>query len=148
MIAKVKEIGKYNTAILKLIKIIITLNERQLDLLLKIAEELFIKEKRANNRRECRAPIYYATSDRVYTGHIENISPTGLFIKAEKALPPGEEILMTFNIKGLDKPIKVRGEIAHANDEGLGVQFKNLNPNILKILEKFVVKTQKRTPSE
>ena len=142
MIAKVKEIGKYNTAILKIIKIVISLNERQLDLLLKIAEELFIKEKRANNRKACRAPIYYATSDRVYTGHIENISPTGLFIKSEKPLPAGEEILMTFNIKGSDKPLKVRGEIAHASDEGLGVKFKDLSPDQLKMLENIVVQMQ------
>ena len=138
MIAKVKEIGKYNTAILKLFKIILSLNERQQELLLKLAENLFINEKRANNRKSCHTPIYYATSDRVFSGHIENISPTGLFIKSEKPLPTGEEILMIFNIRGISKPIKVSGKIAHANDIGIGVKFKDLSPNVANKLENVV----------
>ena len=90
MVAKVKEIGKYNTAILKLFEIILSLNESQQEQLLKLTENLFVKEKRVNNRKSCHIPIYYATSDRVYSSHIENISPTGLFIKAEKPLPSGQ----------------------------------------------------------
>ncbi len=139
MVAKVKEIGKYNTAILKLFEIILSLNESQQEQLLKLTEDLFVKEKRVNNRKSCHIPIYYATSDRVYSSHIENISSTGLFIKAEKPLPAGEEILMAFNIKGLNKPLKVRGEIAHANDVGIGVKFKDLNPHVANKLENIVV---------
>ncbi len=139
MVAQVKAIRKYNTAILKLFEIILGLNEGQQQLLLKLTENLFIKEKRANNRKSCHIPIYYATSDRVYSSHIENISPTGLFIKSEKPLPTGEEILMAFNIKGLNKPLKVRGEIAHANDVGIGVKFKDLSPHVANKLENVVV---------
>ena len=139
MIAKVKEIGKYNTAILRLFEIILSLNERQQELLLNLTENLFIKEKRANDRKSCHIPIYYATSDRVYSSYIENISPTGLFIKSEKPLPTGEEILMTFNIQGFNKPLKISGEIAHANDAGIGVKFKNLCPQMADKLENIVV---------
>lgn len=142
MIATVKEIGRYNTAILRLFEIILSLNERQQELLLKLTEDLFIKEKRANNRKTCRIPIYYATSDRVYSSHIENISPTGLFIKSEKPLPAGEKILMTFNVKGFNKPFKISGEIVHANDEGIGVKFKGLNTNEADRLKKIVVQMQ------
>ncbi len=139
MVAQVKAIRKYNTAILKLFEIILGLNEGQQQLLLKLTENLFIKEKRANNRKSCHIPIYYATSDRVYSSHIENISPTGLFIKSEKLLPTGEKILMTFNIKGLNKPLKVSGEIAHATDAGIGVKFKDLSPHVANKLENVVV---------
>ena len=142
MIATVKEIGRYNTAILKLFEIILSLNERQQELLLKLTEDLFIKEKRANNRKACHIPIYYATSDRVYSSHIENISPTGLFIKSEKPLPAGEKILMTFNVKGFNKPFKISGEIAHANDEGIGVKFKDLDTSEVDRLKKIVVQMQ------
>jgi Tfp pilus assembly protein PilZ len=139
MVAQVKAIRKYNTAILKLFEIILGLNEGQQQLLLKLTENLFIKEKRANNRKSCHIPIYYATSDRVYSSHIENISPTGLFIKSEKPLPTGEKILMTFNIKGFNKPLKVSGEIAHATDAGIGVKFKDLSPHVANKLENVVV---------
>jgi Tfp pilus assembly protein PilZ len=131
-------VRKYNTAILKLFEIILNLNEGQQELLLKLTENLFIKEKRANNRQSCHIPIYYATSDRVYSSYIENISPTGLFIKAEKLLPTGEEILMTFRIEGCNKPLKVSGEIAHANQSGIGVKFKDLSPNLADKLETTV----------
>ena len=142
MIAKVKKIGKYNTAILKLFKIILNLNGTQQELLLKLAENLFIKEMRAKNRQLCHTRIYYATSDRVFSSHIENISPTGLFIKSEKPLATGEEILMTFTIKGFSKPFKVRGEIAYANDAGIGVKFKDLSPIVANKLENVVVEMQ------
>ena len=135
----VSQIGKYNTAILKLFKIILGLNVTQQEMLLKLAENLFIKEMRAENRRLCHARIYYATYDRVFSSHIENISPTGLFIKSEKPLPTGEEILMTFSIKGFRKPFKVSGEIAHANGAGIGVKFKNLSPDVANKLENVMV---------
>lgn len=142
MIATVKEIGRYNTAILSLFKLILSLNERQQELLLKLSEDLFVKEKRANNRKVCHIPIYYASSDRVYSSHIVNISPTGLFIKSEKPLPAGEKILMTFNVKGFNKPFKISGEIAHANDEGIGVKFKDLDTSEAERLKKIVVQMQ------
>jgi len=142
MITAAKEIGRYNTAILGLFKIILSLNERQQESLLKLTEELFIKEKRANNRKACHIPIYYATSDQVYSSHIENVSPTGLFIKSEKPLPAGEKILMTFNVKGFNKPFKISGEIAHANDEGIGVKFKDLDTSEADRLKKIVVQMQ------
>ncbi|MGD8992542.1 MAG: PilZ domain-containing protein [Desulfobacterales bacterium] len=139
MVATVKEVGRYNTAILSLFKIILSLNERQQELLLKLTEDLFIKEKRGNDRKVCHIPIYYATSDRVYSSHIENISPTGLFIKSEKPLPIGEKILMTFNAKGFSRPFKISGEIAHANDEGIGVKFEGLDTAEADRLKKIVV---------
>ena len=142
MVAQVKAIRKYNTAILKLFEIILGLNEGQQKLLLKLTENLFVKEKRANNRKSCHIPIYYATSDRVYSSHIENISPTGLFIKSEKPLPTGEKILMAFNVDGLNKPLKVSGEIAHATGAGIGVKFKDLGPHVANKLEEAIIQMQ------
>jgi len=139
-----KQIGRYNTAILKLFEIILSLNVGQQEQLLKLTEDLFIKEKRANNRKSCHIPIYYATSDRVYSSHVENISPTGLFIKAEKPLPNGEEILMAFKMKGFNKPLKISGEIAHATDAGIGVKFKNLSPHLADKLQSVVAQMQNR----
>ena len=129
--------AKYNTAILNLFDIILGLNESQQRKLLKLAEYLFIKEKRTNVRKSCHIPIYYATSDRVYTSHIQNISLSGLFIVNQKILPVGEKILMTFRLEGLNKPIKTKGKITHTNRMGMGVKFKGIKPQIaekLKIL--------------
>lgn len=143
MAAQTKEIGRYNTAILKLFEIILNLNVGQQEQLLKLTENLFIKEKRANNRKSCCIPIYYATSDQVYSSQIKNISPTGLFIETEKSLPNGEVIFMVFKLKGIDEPLKIDGEIVHANDDGIGVKFKNLSQEFSYRLERIVTQMQR-----
>jgi len=129
---------KYNTAILNLFEMILSLNENQQRTLLKLAEYIFIEEKRIESRKSCDILIYYASSDRVYTGHIQNISSSGLFIITEKALAVGEEILMTFRMNGINKPIKIRGEIVHTNRLGMGVKFKEIKPHIAGKLKNIV----------
>lgn len=34
---------------------------------------------------------------------------------------------MDFELKGFDKPLKLMGEVVHANRTGIGVQFKDVN---------------------
>ena len=131
---------KYNTDILNLFEIIISLDNKQQGKLLRIAKSLFLNEKRGGNRKSCQIPIYYATEEKVYTGFIENISPTGLFIKTRRRLPIGDEILMTFRLQGLAKPIKIKGEIAHTNRSGVGIKFIHTNPKVTQVLGILVAK--------
>ena len=135
MVTSEKAVKKYNTTILNLFEIILSLDEKQQRKLLSLAEALFIKEKRTKARKSCDIPIYYATSDRVYSGHISNISHSGLFILTHKILPVGDEILMTFRMEGLKKPVKIEGEIAHTNHLGMGVSFKEIKSHIPGKLE-------------
>lgn len=131
-------VKKYNTAILNLFEIILSLDETQQHTLLKYAKNLFLSEKRVGDRKSCQIPIYYATEDHAYTGYIDNISPSGLFIKTRKSLPVGNEILMTFRMRGLKKPIKINGEIAHSSPAGLGVKFRKTSPNLIKVIKILV----------
>ena len=123
---------KYNTDILNLFEIILSLDEKKQRKLLSIAKALFLSEKRRDDRKSCQIPVYYATEERVYTGYIKNISRTGLFIETKKKLPVGEEILMTFRLQGLKKPVKIKGEIAHASKFGAGIKFNNTNSKLIK----------------
>ncbi len=125
---------KYSTLIYKLFNIVLSLNEDQQMALLKHAEELYLEEKRSFTRRDCKIPVYYATYDRVYSNYIKNISRNGLFIKTQRPLFVGEEILMTFRLKGFDKPIKIKGEVAHATRAGIGVEFKDASPFLMEVL--------------
>lgn len=138
MSAPQKIIKKYNLTIYRLFDIILNLNEKQQLLLLKHAKELFVDEKRSQIRKSCHIPIYYATYDRVYSNYIKNISRNGLFIETQKPLFVGEEILMTFRLKGFDKPIKIKGEIAHATRAGIGVEFKDNVPFSAEIIALLV----------
>lgn len=136
----VKEIKKYNVVIPKLFQTVINLGEEQQKALLQHAEELLLKEKRASIRKSCTIPINFAAYNRVYSNHIKNISPTGLFIDTRRPLIVGDEIVMTFRLEGFDKPLKVKGEIAHATREGVGVEFSDLSPYVEEMI-RSVIKT-------
>ena len=138
MTAEQKTTKKYNVAISKLFEVVINLGEEQQEALLHYAEELLIKEKRSGIRKPCSIPISYAAYDRVFSNHIKNISPYGLFIETQRPLLVGDEIVMTFRPDGFDKAFKVRGEIAHANRSGVGVEFKDISPYIEEMLRNVI----------
>jgi Tfp pilus assembly protein PilZ len=125
---------KYNVVLPKLFQTVINLGEEQQLALLRHAEELLVKEKRVNARKPCNIPLSYAAYDRVYSAEIKNISPNGLFIETRKPLMVGDEIIMTFSLEGFDKPLKIKGEIAHATRTGVGVEFKDISPYIEEML--------------
>ena len=138
MATSIKKIRKYNTTISKLFEIILSLNEEQQEMLLKQVKLLPKKEKRANDRKLCHISMFFSTSEQVYPGYIENISSTGLFIKADEPMTTGKEILMLFNMKGFNKTLKIRGEIAHTANDGFGVKFENLDPPVANKLENII----------
>ena len=138
MNAEEKATKKYNVFISHLFQIVRDLGEEQQETLLRHAEELLVKEKRAGIRKACSIPVNFAAYDRVYSKHIKNISPNGLFIETQRPLFVGDEIVLTFRLEGFDKPFKVRGEIAHATRSGVGVEFKGISPYIEEMLSNVI----------
>jgi len=142
MKAEKKATKKYNLVISQLFQVIINLGEEQQEALLRYAEELLVKEKRSGTRKPCRIPINYAAYDRVYSDHITNISPNGLFIETQRPLLIGDEIIMTFRLDGFEKPFKVRGEIAHASRLGVGVEFTDISPYLEEMLRTVIMQME------
>lgn len=138
MAASKKKVKKYNTTISKLFEIILSLNEGQQKMLLKQAEMLPKKEKRANDRKLCHTKVFFSTSEKIYSSNIGNISPAGLFIKTDESIRAGEKILMFFNMKGINKTLKIKGEIAHTTNAGLGVKFKGIDPPMANELKNIM----------
>lgn len=138
MNAEEKATKKYNVVISQLFQVVINLGEEQQEALLRHAEELLVKDNRVGIRRSCNIPINFAAYDRVYSNHIKNISPKGLFIETHRPLFVGDEIVMTFRREGFDKPFKLRGEIAHATRLGVGVEFKDVSPYIEEMLRNLI----------
>ena len=138
MNAEEKTTKTYNIVLSKLFQIVIDLGEEQQEALLHHAEELLLKEKRSGIRKPCSIPINFAAYDRVFSNHIKNISSTGLFIETQRPLFVGDEIIMTFRVEGFDKPLKLRGEIAHATRTGVGVEFKDVSPYIEEMLRTVI----------
>jgi hypothetical protein len=133
---------RYNTTISKLFRIILSLNSEQQEILLKYAKFLRQKEKRSNDRKICHIKIIFATSELISQSYIEDISSTGLFIKAGEPILVGEKLLMLFNLEGVDKIVKIRGEIVHTTDDGIGVKFRNYISPATKELNSIIAQMQ------
>jgi len=129
---------KYNVVIPKLFQIILNLPEDKQSVLLKYAEDLLTKERRAVIRKSCSIPVSYSSYDRVYTNTIKNISQKGVFIETQRPLFVGEELMLSFSMTGLDKPLKVNGEIVQVNRSGIGVEFKNMSPYVMEMLATLI----------
>ena len=130
---KDQKVKQYSVTISELIKVILSLNEEHQQALLKKGKELLSKEKRAP-RKSCEIPVKYKTFDRVYSDRIKNISQSGVFIETRRPIFVGEEILMDFKIEGVNKTIKINGEVVHASNQGVGIEFKNLDPTISQVM--------------
>ena len=130
---KDQKIGQYNVTISELIKLILDLNEEHQEALLKKGQELLSKEKRAP-RKSCKIPVKYQTFDRVYSDRIMNISQSGVFIETRRPIFVGEEILMDFQIEGVNKALRMEGKVVHASSRGVGIEFKKVDPTVSQIL--------------
>ena len=138
MSAQEKKYSKANAVLDELFQIATKLNEEQQMALLLHAEDLFNRDKRSGLRKSCDIPINYATNDRVYTDQISNISRSGLFINTREPFTEGDEIITTFRLDGFDRPLKIKGTIAHSIRKGVGVKFKNLSPYIEEMIDILV----------
>jgi Tfp pilus assembly protein PilZ len=127
------KIRQYNVTISELIKLILSLNEEHQEALLKKGRELLSKEKRAP-RKSCKIPVKYQTFDRVYSDRIMNISQSGVFIDTRRPIFVGEEILMDFQIEGVNKALRMEGKVVHASSRGVGIEFKKIDPTVSQIL--------------
>ena len=127
------KIRQYNVTISELIKLILNLNEEHQEALLKKGRELLSKEKRAP-RKSCKIPVKYQTFDRVYSDRIMNISQSGVFIDTRRPIFVGEEILMDFQIEGVNKALRMEGKVVHASSRGVGIEFKKVDPTVSQIL--------------
>ena len=119
-------------------EIILKLNQEQQAELLKYAEELRFKDKRKSMRKGCDIPVSYSTQYRIQLDSIKNISKSGLFIETRVPLIVGEEILMSFNIHGYDRPLKINGEVVRASRLGVGVVYKEISPYLGEMIDNLV----------
>jgi Tfp pilus assembly protein PilZ len=130
---KKKALKQYNVTISKLFELILDLNETHQEALLKKGQELLSKEKRAP-RKSCRIPVRYSTFDRMYSDQIKNISQSGVFIETQRPIFVGEEILIELKMDGINKPFKIKGNVVHASQSGVGIRFKTMNPDFSNIM--------------
>ena len=132
------QIKKYNVTIPKLFESILKLNQEQQEKVLKYTEKLLFEDKRMGARKACNIPVNYATRNRISAGQIKNISKTGIFIETHQPLTVSEEVMISFNMQGYDRPIKIKGEIVYANPMGVGVVYKEISHYIAEMIDSLV----------
>ena len=130
---KSQKIRQYNVTLSELIKLILSLSEEHQKALLKKGRELLSKEKRAP-RKSCEIPVKYTTFDRVYSDRIKNISQSGVFIETQRPIFVGEEISMEFQMEGVNKTLKIKGNVVHASNRGVGIEFKHVDPALSQLM--------------
>ena len=67
--------------------------------------------------------IDYSVQDRTYKDFIKNISTGGVFIETRMTIGAGQKIVMSFTLPSCRKHVKITGEIAQTNLQGIGVKF-------------------------
>ena len=134
---KVK-LEKYNTAIARLLEIILSMNEQQQEAILKQAEALVKGDRRNFDRKACHLPVDFATSNRTHKGYIKNISRHGVFISARAPVIIGEEVLMVFKVNKDAKSVKLKGEVAHATRWGIGIEFAEKGLNFERMIDNLI----------
>jgi len=137
------KLEKYNITIKKLFGAILKLSQEQQTQLLIYVEELLDENKRISVRKAHNIPISYATQNRIYSDNIADISRSGLFIETNRPFNIGEEIILSFNMHGYDRPFKIKGNIVRSNQQGIGVQFKEVKPYIAEMLGALVEKIKR-----
>jgi len=132
------KVKKYNISIKKLFDAILKLSQEQQSQAMIYVEELLAENKRISVRKACNIPISYATQDRIYSDNIADISKSGLLIETKRPLNVGEEIVLSFNMQGYDRAFKIKGNIVRSNQQGIGVEFKEVKPYIAEMLGALV----------
>jgi Tfp pilus assembly protein PilZ len=84
------------------------------------------QRERIDSRKHPRKPysksVLYAANDQILEGTSQNISLSGIFIKAKDKLSVGQTVILSLPSKA-KKRLKIRGEVVWSNHEGFGVKF-------------------------
>jgi Tfp pilus assembly protein PilZ len=78
--------------------------------------------KRKEPRNSYSGLISFVYRKNLYTGHLINYSPSGLFIESDSLFVEGEMITVTLPVSKY-KNYKQKGQIVWQNDHGCGVQL-------------------------
>ena len=96
-------------------------------------------EQRKHKRVPLGVPIECRSGQMTVAGRAENISVSGLLIRAEKTFAEDEEITVSFQLPGSTQAIQFRASVAHVVPEVfIGVEFLDIPAELSELIEKYV----------
>jgi hypothetical protein len=100
-------------------------------------------KQREYKRFQTDSDIDVVIDDKVIQTSTDNISASGVFVKASSQIELNKGARVVFNVPGHDKPFKLQGKIARIEDGGFAINFENVSPYFKKILDDILQENQK-----
>ena len=121
------EYSNSNSIILRLMELILAMNDEQrLDLLNKL-EELPAEDLSLGDRNDVRKgfarDISFSVQDREYKAICKDISSSGIFIQTDEVFSVGQTVILNIPFSDSSRELKVPAEIIRVSNNGIGLKF-------------------------
>ena len=125
--AEFDEYSDSNSIILRLMALILAMNDEQrLDLLNKL-EEVPVEELSLGDRNDVRKnfqrKISFSVQDREYEAICRDISSSGIFIQTDGVFSVGQTVILDIPFSDGSRELKVPAEIVRVSSHGIGLKF-------------------------
>lgn len=102
-------------------------------LLQRVAEILGVPRRR-HVRVPCQFTVGIADGGKSFSGQVENISESGMFLMTQRDFAMGMALRLSFSLPGVDEPVRLLGEVVRNEDltegtYGFGIQFLEMGPS-------------------
>jgi len=98
---------------------------------------------RGHNRKSCMLSIDYTVEDRKFESFMLDISPAGAFIETGEPFTSGQHIKLSFTLPNNAVQLTISGEILWKGMLGIGVKFKDLDPEKAALISAFMAEEEK-----
>ena len=90
------------------------------------ADSILEQECRKHPRKSSSKPVFLTSMNQSCQGLISNISRGGAFIKTRGKFKAGQIIKLLIPGPKVDEGVKLKGEVLHLNQSGVGIIFKSI----------------------
>lgn len=104
-------------------------------------------EQRAYTRIYEPMEIDVLIGDKLIQTVLTNVSASGVFIKTTRKVDTDQDVRVVFSMEGAEKPFKLDGSIVRSQPDGLAVEFKQVTPYLMQLLDEAIWQKQE-TPED
>ena len=105
---------------------------------LEILEIIKSRQKRTFQRSEKPVEIDVLVGEQLIQTVLKNVSASGVFFKHSRNVDVDQDVRVVFAMPGVEKPFKIKGKIVRVEPDGLAVEFKDMTPYLMEILDEAV----------
>jgi PilZ domain len=122
----------------EIIKRVRNLTDQQQEKILKILTIWQKGKQRDYQRLKTNADVDVLVGDRLIQTRTNDISASGIYIKASEKFELNRSVRIVFSIPGHNKPFKLQGIIIRVDVNGIAIKFENITPYFMNILDDVI----------